>query len=135
MLQSIGPQRVGYVKCFGEFRILEHKPPILLVLAPYNKHCTFLHHNPESVDRLYGVSVSKSKFGSVTPGQGKSSLWGKDVTQGGNGTKKDPSGWKTRQGQGKPSTRKPLKGAQQWCTWASNIPHHVSIHKDAGEAT
>ena len=34
--------------------------------AHYNKRCTFLPHNPMSVDRLYCAQTSGPKFGSVT---------------------------------------------------------------------
>ena len=35
-------------------------------LAPFNKHCTFLHHNPVSVDWLYCAWANEHNFGSVT---------------------------------------------------------------------
>ena len=41
------------LKPIREFGLLEHELFRAPCLAPYNKCCTFLHHNPASVDWLY----------------------------------------------------------------------------------
>ena len=52
----------AYVHCIGD---------AILSLAPWNKCCTFLHHNPMSVDWLYWVSVGRTIRFRITFGNSK----------------------------------------------------------------
>ena len=54
------------LKCFENFGSFEHQLPWTPCLVPCSKHCILFHHNPESVDWLYCLQVSKLKFSSVT---------------------------------------------------------------------
>ena len=53
------------LKAIREFRFWSISCPHSL-FGSCNKHCTFLHHNPVSVDWLYCVQENGPKFDSVT---------------------------------------------------------------------
>lgn len=54
------------LKLVRKFRLFDYELPLTPCTAPYNKRCTFLHHNLVSADWLYCMWASRPKFGSVT---------------------------------------------------------------------
>ena len=59
---------IAVLKSFREFGDLEHKPPVLLVLALLQLKLHFPSPHPVSVDWLYCTRASGPKFRSVTLG-------------------------------------------------------------------
>ena len=54
------------LKAIKEFGSFEHLLALLLEW-PCSKHCTFLYHNPISVDWFYSKKANEPKFRLVTP--------------------------------------------------------------------